>query len=1168
MLKPFFIEPRNFIGSKLNKIKIDNIEEKIETVNQFYNEHHKNTKESNLVVSNLLKKLFYNEDKYNIAEKDGFNKQKGELDLTIKDLSKENPKSEVLFELKKPNDTDMISRSDFYKKSFYQSLYYYLSDKEENNGKSEIRFLIITDNIKWFFIKTKDLEDSFFDKVNVNQKTINFNLTNKNTDKLYSEIEKYLKNISEKNTNETSIFDSSKDVYLPFTFFHLGDIINKKDNESLLLFVKFLSDGNLFNKIDMIEKNSLNKKFYKELLYIIGLKETKQKSKIVLEKLDNNFSFISLIKKRLLDKEIYIKDDLLQEKALELSLLWINRLLFIQLFSSVLEKYKIINEPILNILLKRNKSLFNSINNLFFNVLNEPKNKRADNELFNDIPYINSSLFQLEDIEKDITINELDDDVLVDFYEDTILEDLSNKRLNILEYFIEFLNSYDIAVDENFSDSSDKDLINASVLGKIFEKINGYKDGSFYTPSYITEYMSKDAIQDIIISKFNSNGFNSKDIDSLRKEIYIDERIDEAIKIFNSITICDPAVGSGHFLVSSLNSMLLYKCRLGLFENLKPSQLEIEDDSLIIENIGDYSIETTGEYNQIQKIYEEIYNSKKEIIKNSIFGVDLNSKSVKITRLRLWIELLKHTYFTSETRYKELDLLPNIDINIKQGNSLISKYSIDYCFDKKLFDNSFFNRYKTLNNEYKDSRNKEDKKNISSEIDKLKKQFDPKYVLSSFEWRYEFPEILSEDGKFKGFDLMIGNPPYFNIQTLGAKSAYANKVKNEYPHIWQDKSDIIFYFIAKAIELSSNKINFIVSNAFLFSDKAKRLRNYILEKVNIDKIINFEQYMVFDDASITTAIINFSKDKNKEKKALVFKNKNYEKTFISNKINDKGSFYTVNYKLNDVFSLVSKKIDDINSKIDNKHFKLSDLFKIGKGMETAADNVFLFKEYPKQFPSEFIRLRATGKNCKKYSLSNETEYILYFEDIEEFSDLPDSIQQHLINNKEILENRATVKNENRPWWKYSRAMHKNLYNRDKIFCSRRAFNNTFAMDERCDYLAFSNMTTIFMNKGNFESKYILALLNSNVLNFRYKSIGKQTGGGSFEYFPNGISKLPIPTIDKTTQKQFVDLINKIIDNNKKNNPTNKIEDEINNLVYELYNLSESDIKTIEETLGV
>jgi hypothetical protein len=457
----------------------------------------------------------------------------------------------------------------------------------------------------------------------------------------------------------------------------------------------------------------------------------------------------------------------------------------------------------------------------------------------------------------------------------------------------------------------------------------------------------------------------------------------------------------------------------------------------------------------------------------------------------------------------------------------------------------------------------------------------------AFVWEEEFAEVF-EGG---GFDCVIGNPPYFNIQTLGAKSPIVKAIQDGYPEIWQDKSDIIFYFMALAIRLCKDKVGFIVSNAFMFSDKAQKLRNYILENAPIYKITNFEKYMVFDDASITTAIVEFDKKK-KDTTTLAysFKEKKYTEDEISNFINHDDNYFEVELKRDMVFALVEKKVDMINQKIDSNHKPLIKLFEIGKGMETAADKIFTFKEYPSQFPKKFIRKRVTGKNIEQYDILPLEEYILYFEDVDVFEDLPLSIQEHLIINREFLENRATVRNEGRIWWKYSRPMHKEYNSYKKLYCSRRAFNNLFAIDLDVKYLAFSNMTVIFDTNETLNLKYLLALLNSKVLNFRYKSIGKQTGGGSFEYFPNGVGKLPIPEISHDKQQPFIECVDKILEAKKSiqkykkhfdslsaidkieikeeiEKLENLVDDrvhEIDKMVYELYGLSEEEVAVVEE----
>ena len=158
-------------------------------------------------------------------------------------------------------------------------------------------------------------------------------------------------------------------------------------------------------------------------------------------------------------------------------------------------------------------------------------------------------------------------------------------------------------------------------------------------------------------------------------------------------------------------------------------------------------------------------------------------------------------------------------------------------------------------------------------------------------------------------------------------------------------------------------------------------------------------------------------------------------------------------------------------------------------------------------------------------------------------------------------------------------MHKEYYDLPKIFCSRRAKDNIFAYDDSFKFLPFSNMTVIFETNKNIDLKYVLCLLNSNVLTYRYQSIGKMTGGGSYEYFPNGVSKLPIKVIDKDSQQPFIELVDELEKLNSEldsaKSPKEKkllkqeikfYEDKINQLVYELYGLNDEEIKIIEENI--
>ena len=603
----------------------------------------------------------------------------------------------------------------------------------------------------------------------------------------------------------------------------------------------------------------------------------------------------------------------------------------------------------------------------------------------------------------------------------------------------------------------------------------------------------------------------------------VDNTVGELIKgktpnQVSKLKILDPSCGSGSFLLRAYQKLLDY--HLEYYLNLKKAPKEV------------YYV---GKDNVPRLTIRE----KKRILTNNIYGVDIDVNAVEVTKLSLLLKVLedenKDVLEAQQKLYQE-KVLPNLSGNIKCGNSLIGT---DILEQEEL---------------------------THEEILKL----------NPFDWEVEFPHIFANGG----FDVVIGNPPYFNIQTLGANSKYVNYLKNNY-EVYMDKSDILFYFIAKSSTISKYKIGFIISNAFLFSNKAKKLRNAIINDIPIVKIVNFEKFLVFK-AGITTAITFFDKTKNySSTDVLTISKKELSVPNIIRLINDDNLFFNTKFELNKEFALINEDMKEFNAKIDGNHQKLGDICVVGKGMETASDKVFSFKEYPNQFPPEFIKLRVTGKNSGKYYIDDNTDYLLYFEFVDNFKDLPNEIKEYLKLNRSILSKRATVKNEGRAWWKYSRPMHKEYYNLPKLFCSRRNSINEFSYDEGFKYLSFSNMTVIFDTNEDYDLKYILALLNSKLLTFRYKSIGKQTGNGIYEYFPNGISKFPIPKIPLDEQKQFVVLADKIMDLINKlktcNTPQeeklikiqiDKVDEQINKKVYELYNLSKEEISIIEDSLNL
>jgi hypothetical protein len=292
------------------------------------------------------------------------------------------------------------------------------------------------------------------------------------------------------------------------------------------------------------------------------------------------------------------------------------------------------------------------------------------------VSYLNSSLFEPTELENStIEISGLRDRYNLPLLSATVLKDANGKRLtgerNTLDYLFAFLDAYDFASEgtEDIQEQQ-KSIINAAVLGLIFEKINGYKDGSFFTPGFITMYMCRETLRRAVVQKFNdAKGWHCKNLD----EVYdkIDDR-NEANAVVNSLKICDPAVGSGHFLVSALNEIIAIKADLKILQDLdgkriKEYRFEVINDELVV---TDEDEDTLFEYKpnsrESQRIQQMLFHEKQTIIENCLFGVDINPNSVKICRLRLWIELLKNAYYKTTSGSSGTSNLGGSQVNKKR----------------------------------------------------------------------------------------------------------------------------------------------------------------------------------------------------------------------------------------------------------------------------------------------------------------------------------------------------------------------------------------------------------------------------------------------------------------------------------------------------------------------
>lgn len=751
----------------------------------------------------------------------------------------------VIFEVKSTKNKTEFPKSsqDLSSKAFCESILYFLRERK-NEKNNFIKFIIICNAQDFFIIDAKEFERLF-----TNDKTINSYF--KNCDKRQGTNTK-----TQEFYEQTNAYLSTLDQSIDYAYFKLEQNL---DDEMLSYVYQILSPQILLRQKQNYDANILNKKFYEELLYILGLQENDKKN-IILSSTPNTLSYAI--------KETY--KDISFDDIFALLIAWNNRILFLRLFESMLLSFKHIKTPFLS---SEKIPNFAKMSELFFEVLAKKEDKRDVKE-FDFIPYLNSSLFDKTKEELQGKQIKLLDSKPLEIYKDSILkkdkEYDDKSSLPLLEYLFAFLRAYDFTttnkdIQNNQKTNHDK-LINSSVLGNVFEKLNGYKEGSYYTPSFITSYMCKQSIQKVVLDKFNlAFDYKAQDLQELKRYLREDRiKKEEKIKILNSIKICDPAVGSGHFLVSALNYMIDIYYDLNLFDN--DFYLSIENDEILVQNNKNEFISyecPTRKDDKAHLVQKELFKCKKDIIENCLFGVDINPNSCEITKLRLWIELLKFSYyiFENDKNTNTLQTLPNIDINIKCGNSLISYFDINKSLSHYPNIKERMDKYKRIVKDYKDGFytdktqiskeiknlkisfknfclkdkfakeiktftndaneyskkygdflvNSYDDENFKSffsknmfefdfdenkakqEFDKLIKLYESIFDLESanpFEWRFEFPEILDDDGNFQGFDLIIGNPPYIRQEEL--KELKPKLAKNY--KVYKGTSDIYTYF--------------------------------------------------------------------------------------------------------------------------------------------------------------------------------------------------------------------------------------------------------------------------------------------------------------------------------------------------------------------------------------
>ncbi|MFU9816269.1 class I SAM-dependent DNA methyltransferase [Campylobacter jejuni] len=1173
-------------------------------------------------------------------------KQKGksEIDLSISkdEFSKD---LEVLIEAKKPNSKEFITHTKVNSKALHETILYYFRNREYSFS---LKFIIITDFYKFYIFKISEFEELFYKNPSFKKLFEEFcnpnSLFKGNTEEFYKEVAKLIENSKE----------NLKGFLIDLTF--LKDK-QKSNFKNLASIYKTFHRDFLLSEFNPNDANSLNNAFYKELLYILGLCESKQNSKLIIAKSEESKeeqgTFYTAINSKLKEENF--------ETILKLLILWLNRILFLKLIESNLVRFN--DDKNLKFLNFKKIPDFDKLSELFFEVLAKEKSTRKKSE-FAYLPYLNSSLFEKQSIENTLEISSLSNDLKLFYYKNTVLKDDKCKakkgQVGLLEYLFEFLDSFDFGSDDEQSEIlSQKELISSSVLGNVFEKLNGYKEGSFYTPSFITSYMCKESITKVVLDKFNAQfDLDAKDISELRKSLRKEDKKAQK-ELLNSIKICDPAVGSGHFLVSALNVMLSIYDELNLFD--EEFYLEVQNDEILITGRKGEFIEykrPTTPKDKAHLIQQELFYTKKDIIENNLFGVDINPNSCEITKLRLWIELLKHSFYQSfdDENYHDLKTLPNIDINIKCGNSLVSYFETGKSLNHYPNIKERINKYKRIVKDYKegfytdksyinqeiknlkisfknfcfaDKFKKEmksfndkcekyskkygnflavddenlkffvsanltlfdfDEKEATKEFVNLKKEYDNIFNLESnhpFEWRFEFPEILDDDGNFKGFDLIIGNPPYIRQEEL--KELKPHLAKNY--KVYKGTSDIYTYFYELGFNVLKDNgvLSYITSNKYTRAGYGEALREFLLKNVKVLEYTDLNGIKVFDSATVDTSILCFEKSKSKDNK---FKYLALSNEILKTCAYDIGLYkdfaeFSQNSLSKESFTFSDENTSALKAKTERIGTPLKEWqgLNIYRGILTGYNEAFIITtekrneilanckdEAEKERTAKLIRKMLRGRDIKRYSYEWAGLWVINThngyknqngEKVEAINikHYP-SLKKHFDEFYPQLEKRA---DKGLTPYNLRNCAYIEEFEKEKI-----VYPCIMAKEPYFSYetsFAFAMAPANIITSNSDILKYILAFLNSD---FIYLMLRKFYMGGGIEgeLKTNNLEKLPIPKINSKNQKladELINLVDEILKAKEqdKNANTQELENKINSLVYKLYNLTEEEIKIIE-----
>jgi len=832
------------------------------------------------------------------------------------------------------------------------------------------------------------------------------------------------------------------------------------------------------------------------------------------------------------------------------------------------------------------KNFFNDyLKFLFYEALAEERRNAADPAYYKyldcKIPFLNGGLFEAEYDWKNITTNIPDH-----FFSNTTETSEGDIGDGILDIF----DRYNFTVKED--EPLDKEIaVDPEMLGKVFENLLDVKDrkskGAFYTPREIVHYMCQESLINYLDTALNGEGavyqsvgedqldvFGNKykegqldlvvehgevikvprkDIEKLIREgisaidndarvvregretkdytFFLEEtvrnHVAEIDRALANIRICDPAIGSGAFPVGMMNEIVKAREILSVY---------LPDD---------------------QQSERTPYEFKRHCILESIYGVDIDHSAIDIAKLRLWLSLV-----VDEEDLATVKPLPNLDYKIVQGNSLIGMpyepgaMTTLETLKMQLFDEYSLEKKETLRKQINDT--------LVAILNIGSRQLGMKI---DFDFKLFFSEVFHEN---KGFDIVIGNPPYISLAKLPANAI--ENLKEQSFQTFTKGSDIYCLFYERGINLLKENaiLCFISSNRFCFTNYGVGLRRYLAER-NILQIINFNEINVFENANVGSLVLLIQKSELSEKPILTCELKATKCENLNEHIDTGGKEINRQFFTEHPWSFDFNEIQQLKQKIETAGipFIKGKGISINRGITTGSNDVFIISEHDKDQiiqqdskSSEILKPVLKGANIKRYLILPPKEYLIYTYTNIEIEKYP-GVYEYLKKHKNQLEEVYEAKYGLKKWYELRKCNYYEKFFQPKLIWTRLSNQNAFAISEKGEFSVDSTSFAVSQ-----DIKYLSAILNSKVVLFYFKLGSVIWGKDGIKWFGNYFDNIPIPDIEKENQKPFITLVDKILPAKKQDPPadTSTWEHEIDVMVYHLYGLTYEEAKIIEPGL--